>query len=134
MSGTSEEIKSIDRRLDGITVTTGTASGSATLANGDQAVYTITTSSDSGAKVNVGADVSLYVGSVAAANQLPGGSGIDESQWQVIGPWNDLQATDSINHKVKVYVRNISAGSSTVILNTKSRVIVNSPTPSEAIS
>ena len=129
--GTSEEIKSIERRLDGIIVSTGTASGSTTLGNGDQTVFTITTTSGSGAKVNVASDVTLYIGSVAAANQLPGGSAIDESQWQVIGPWNDWGATDNVNVKTLIYVRNISAGSQSVLLRTISRTIVNSPTPDQ---
>ena len=128
MPSANQEIKQVGIRLDGIIESTGTASGSTTLANGEQVVFTITTSSDTGAKVFVVADVSLYVGSVAVANQLPGGSSIDESQWQIIGPWSDWGATNNVNHKTLVYVRNISAGSLTVLIRTISRAISNSRT------
>jgi len=59
--------------------------------------------------------ISMYIGSVAAANQLPGGSSIDESQWQVIGPRMNQEDWESAlypRHKeyATVYVRDISAG------------------------
>ena len=72
--------------------------------------------------------VSVYVGSVAAANLLPGGSGVDESQWQVIGPYFDYSEWESAGfpaHEdyVTLYIRNISAGSQTLIINSKWKYI-----------
>ncbi len=126
----NEDIRSLQRRLDQIIDQTGEATGSTVLGNGDQALFTITTSSNSGAKVMVAADIAVYIGTAVTANQLPGGASIDESQWQVIGPWNDFESSDGINTKTLVYIRNISAGSQTVILKTASRVLINSATPS----
>jgi len=59
--------------------------------------------------------ISIYVTSITAANQLPGGSSIDESQWQIIGPRMNQEDWESAlypRHKeyATVYVRDISAG------------------------
>jgi len=124
-----EDIKALSRRLDSLIESTGTATGSISLANGEEITFTITTSSNSNAKVLPVVDLTLYIGSVADANRLPEGSGITESQWQVIGPWSDWGATNNVNHKTKIFIRNISAGTQTVLIKTISRVIVNSPTP-----
>src|SRR3990167_4391424 len=125
----NEDIRIAKQRLDGIIDSSATGTGTATLSNGEQSVFTIITTADSGGKVFVVADVTLYIGSVDADNQLPGGSTTDESAWQVIGPWADWGATDNTNHITRIYVRNISAcASQSVLLRTISRAIINSPT------
>lgn len=130
----NEDIRSLQRRLDVIIDHTETDSATAPLGNGDQALFIITTSSNSGAKVLVNVDVALYVGSVSDATQLPGGGSVDESQYQVIGPFSDWDDSDGNNNVHKIYVRNISAGSVNVLLRTASRVIVNSATPSTVLA
>jgi len=102
-----------------------TDSASATIGNNVQILLTHTISQANNAKMFAIPDISIYIGSVSANNQLPGGSAIDESEWQVIGPWNDWGTTDNKNSKTKIYVRNISAGSSTVLFRVKSRFITN---------
>ena len=102
-----------------------TNSASATIGNNVQVLLTHTVSQKNNAKMFAVPDISIYLGSVATNNQLPGGSSVDESQWQVIGPWNDWGTTDNQNSKTKVYVRNISAGSTTVLFRIKSRFFTN---------
>ncbi len=109
--------------------TTLLATASTALNNGDQAVFTITTSHDFGFDL-LAAEVyiAMYVGAVAGANELPGGSGIDESQWQVIGPYHSYSAWDGEKDSstTRVYVRNISAGASqTVTLRTVTKYLSN---------
>lgn len=105
--------------------TTSLSSTSPTLNNGDQVLFTVTTSSNIGSTMLAIPDLSFYVDSVADANKLPGGSGIDESQWQMIGPWFDWAATDNRNHITKVYIRNISAGAVVVTARARVRFITN---------
>lgn len=115
-----------NRLLGDIVLLSATASSSATISNGQQATFTITTASISNQRIMNVEDIALYVGSVADANQLPGGSAIDESQWQVIFMGNDWNSTDDNNVVNIVYVRNISAGASKdVLIRAQSRVIVN---------
>ena len=104
---------------------TAQASASSSINDGEQVVFTIQTLSKAGVRLLTIPDISVYIGSAVGANQLPGGSSIDESQWQVIGPWQDLAASDGFDVITRVYVRNISAGTSTVILQVKSRLITN---------
>ena len=102
-----------------------TESASATIGNNVQILLTHTISQENNAKILAIPDFSIYIGSVTTATQLPGGSSIDESEWQVIGPWNDWGTTDNRNSKTKLYVRNVSAGDSLVIFRVKSRFITN---------
>ena len=104
-----------------------TTSTSFTFANGEQAVITFTISTTDGSKLLANLDVTFYVGTVTAANALPGGSGIDETQFQMIGPWTDWASTDNKNVKTKVYILNISAGSVTVNVRSLYRYIANNP-------
>ncbi len=102
-----------------------TETASATIGNNVQILLTHTISQKNNAKMFAIPDISIYIGSVATDNQLPGGSSVDESEWQVIGPWNDWGTTDNQNSKTKIYVRNISAGDSLVIFKIKSRFLTN---------
>ena len=74
--------------------TTATVAATAALNNGDQAVITITITHNREFDIlSAETYLSLYQGSVTSANQLPGGSSVDESQWQIIGPfydWNSI--------------------------------------------
>ena len=116
------------RLLGKIVGVSALGSSTGTVGNGDQVVFSITTSTSSGSLLISIPDVTLYVGSIASANQLPGGSSIDESQWQVIFMGNDWNDTDGNNTVYQIYVRNISAGASKdVILRTVSRAITNKP-------
>ena len=89
------------------------------ISNGQQTTFTITFSVPD-ATLNfrclIQPEISLYVDSVAAANQLPSGSAIDETQWQVIGPWMDVDASDGRNMVMKLYILNISAGASKLLI------------------
>lgn len=102
-----------------------TGSASTSLGNGDQVVITNTLSQKYGARLLSFVDISVYVDSVATTSQLPGGTSIDESNWQVIGPWYDWAATDGQNVKILLYIRNISAGSVTLYIRTQHRYIVD---------
>jgi len=98
-----------------------------TFGNGDQAVITATLETENNTKLLAILDSSLYVTSVADSNQLPSGSGVDETQYQIIGPWYDWGSTDNKNVKVKLYVLNISAGTVTVLGRSIWRYIANDP-------
>jgi len=122
------EFEDVWRRMEGLVDSSSDGTDTQTLSNGDWYCWAITISNKAGAKIQTQLDTSLYIGSVAAANQLPGGA-IDASQWQVIGPWPDWGATDNISTVWRVYVRNISAGASKdVLLRIRARAIANTRT------
>ena len=115
-----------NRNLGNIVLLSSISIGTATLSNTDEVVFAVTTSAKNGQRIFCVPDISVYVGTVTAANQLPGGSSITESDWQIVFMGNDLNTTDSFNTKTDVYIRNISAGASQVVtIRTQSRVIVN---------
>lgn len=99
----------------------------ATLSNGQQTTFSITTTSQGNSRNLSIPDITLYVGSVATNNRLPGGSNVTASQWQVVFMGNDWLLNDGKNTVTQVFVRNISAGASqTVIMQAKRRSL--SPT------
>jgi hypothetical protein len=105
-------------------------SSSAATVNGDQVVNQIKVTSL--AKKNLIAIIerAVYVSSKVVANLLPGGSGIDESQFQVIGnnfSIIDTTGTDAETHQLvnHFYVRNISAGAVTIYFDAYVRYIIN---------
>jgi hypothetical protein len=100
--------------------------------NGEQVLITYTLSTDVNTKLLATLDTSYYQGSVTAANQLPGGSGVDETQFQFIGPFHDWGTTDNKNVKIKTYILNISAGNVTMNGRSIWRYIANDPTGEEA--
>lgn len=107
----------------------GNADGlSFTFGNGDQALVTFTLETENNTKLFATLDVSVYVGSQATANQLPGGSAVNETNFQFIGPFYDWHTTDNKNVKVKLYILNISAGSVTIVVRSVWRYIANDPT------
>lgn len=122
------------RLLGDIVQRTATASGSQSLNNGDQVVFTITSTNDPSARIFGVQDLALYQTNDGNGSwQLPGGGSVDESQWQVIGPWNDWHnpnvAGNDPNHLwTKVYIRNISAGAATTVyIDAWLRLISNRP-------
>ncbi|KKL28932.1 hypothetical protein LCGC14_2370200 [marine sediment metagenome] len=54
-------------------------------------------------------DISLFESSIAESNLIPNGSSIDASNYQIIGPFNDMAATDNFNTATKVFMRNTSS-------------------------
>lgn len=92
-----------------------------TLSNGDEVYVRIELNHSDDVPLLALPYITLYVGSVADANELPGGSGIDESQWQVIGPkhpydtWAERDFPRN-EESVVLYIRNISAGASKTVL------------------
>ena len=72
----------------------------------------------------------IYIGTKTAAYLLPGGASIDESQFQVIGgnfsildTSGDTMGTNQLASHL--YIRNISAGTVTVYIDTYVRYIIN---------
>ena len=97
---------------------------STTMENGQEVFVTATITQNDGYEIFGHPYLSMYVGNIAVANLLPGGSSVDESQWNIIGPhfefykWSD---TGFAKHKeiTTIYVRNISAGSVTLTFRFK---------------
>lgn len=110
---------------------TSLASASTVLSNGDRAVFTFTQTNTRGDDtLNAEEYISFYVGSVSSANQLPGGSGVTDTQWSVIGPLYNYQtwAGNTYTSKATVSITNISAGASQTVLS-RSQVKYFSITP-----
>lgn len=114
------------RSLGNIILSGSTVTSTTTLNNNQQVVYTITTSTKNpNAKTFVVPDITIYQGSVANANSIPDGANVTATNYQIIFMGNDWGQTNNINTVTKVYVRNISAGTQTIILKLISRVITN---------
>lgn len=94
---------------------TSIVSASTSLSNGESATFTITVSNPDDRKMIALPDVTIYAGSVAAGNELIEGANITPSEWIKDGPYNDLGDNDNINTVTKVFIANVSAGSSTAI-------------------
>ena len=98
--------------------------------NGDQIVNQITATNTSGKNILPIYERVVYVGSRTAANILPGGSAIVESQWQVIGDFNSHVKTNGESVALNEianwrYIRNISAGTVTLYIDVYLRYIIN---------
>lgn len=112
--------------------TTETQSASATLSNGDQTMVSVTVVADLGATILSDIEITLWHGSVSILNLLPGGSSVDESAWQIIGPrneWSFSGGTTEVGNDFVVsrtYIRNISAGASqTLNVRVRAKYITN---------
>ena len=107
------------RNLGNIVYGTDTSIASTSIGNGQEVYVTSSIAQNDEFELQGHVYLSMYVGTVAVANLLPGGSAIDESQWQIIGPhyefykWSD---SNFARHReyVTIYVRNISAGTVTL--------------------
>lgn len=116
------------RNLSDIIFRGAAGTGSTTLNNGEDIVFTSTLSQNDEYQIIALPYISLYVGSIASANLLPGGSGVDESQWQVIPTlynWDswDLNEYPLDKEYSSIYVRNISAGTQTVYIAVRHKYI-----------
>lgn len=112
------------RHLDNVIFGTTEETVQTTLANNEQVTINYSITQNDGFEEKADLYFVIYIGSVAAANKLPGGSAIDESQWQVIGPFFDYDKWTEAGFSkhqdfVCLYIRNISAGSSIVIVQSK---------------
>lgn len=127
-TGSGNEVFYANRR--GFVVDSQTST--ATIAgfdNGEQIVNQVSIENVSGRNVIAIVERALYVGSVAGANLLPGGSSIDESQFQIIGgnfsllkySQEEVGPYELANHQ---YIRNISAGTISLIIQVRVRYIV----------
>lgn len=123
------DIQELRQHFDNLVQVSNTASGSTTLNNGDAVTFTMTTASLSKGILNAEPDTTLYLGTVSTNTAFPDGSGIDMSQWQIMGPYTDWGSASANKNdvKTKVYIRNISAGASqTILFRGWARVIINS--------
>lgn len=101
-----------------------------TLAAAAEHLFEVIVTTQSQERLQATIEQALYVGSVAAANALPGGSGVTESNWQVIGPIPSLLKADGTETEpyercFQTYVRNASGGSLDVILRYRISYIAN---------
>jgi hypothetical protein len=108
------------RNLSNIIYGSEEANASTSLSNGEQAYVSLSISQNQKYEILGHLYTSIYIGSISVATQLPGGSSIDESQWQVIGPFYDYQNWSEQyfpKHEeyAVLYIRNISAGASTTV-------------------
>ena len=75
--------------------------------------------------------IARYINSIVSTQQLPGGSGVTESQWIWTAPEFDYGAWDGSRNKsvILVYIRNVSAGASqTVSFKLQAKFIAGTPT------
>jgi len=134
------------RSLGNIIKLQSTGSVSTTLSNGDEAILDILIINNKDANIIVEPEISLYQTSVATANLIPFGSSVTASEFQIIGPWNewtgvekfsDIAADEAIPYYstlTHIYIRNISAGASTVILaRVRDRYITNQDDTSQTV-
>ena len=111
-----------------LSVTQSTVTG---LNDGDQVLNQILVTNIDNKRLLVTTERATYITSVSNANLLPAGSSVDESQWQVIGPFDaiikgDGAAIDGNDFANQLYIRNISAGASqTIIFRGIARYVIN---------
>lgn len=108
---------------------------SVTVNNGDVAKMELLTKTANNNLVIVSNEMNLYVGSINDLNLLPAvfnGSSTDMSQWQLYGPFNSIisgilggAAVSNSQNSHQVIVRNISAGTVTLIFQARTKYIIN---------
>ena len=114
------------RNMAGFIFGTVGSDASTSMGNGGEVYVTFSISQNQEFEILGHPYISIYVGDVDVDNLLPGGSSIDESQWQIIGPhyefykWSDSGFARHQEY-VTIYVRNISAGTVTVTFRSKWR-------------
>ena len=115
------------RSLGNIIKVSNNLEASTTISNGEDAIFTLIFINNLDADVIGEPEFSLWKTSVSSANLIPNGSGIDMSQFQIMGPWNEWTevlltggligiAVPKLAIISRLYIRNISAGASTVIV------------------
>ena len=102
--------------------------------NGDQVVQQVKISNSKGRTILAIIERAIYAGTDNDATYLlPGGTNIDESQFQVIGnnfsildtSGNSSDSDELVNH---LYIRNISAGATNLYIDVRVRYILNTAT------
>ncbi len=118
----------LKKAIENIIQTSNTVTISTTFNNGDDKTAVFTFTSTSKAKLEGQVDLAAYIDSVASNNSFINGANFNPSQWIVIGPFYDLDATDGKNVIYKLRIKNVSAGSHTVVVKAVIRAIQNSIT------
>ena len=116
-----------NRGLGNVVKVFETLQGSVTLSNGDDATFSLRFINELDADLLVEPEWSLWQTSISSANLIPNGASIDMSDYQIMGPWNEWtevifnegdveEPIPTFASVSRMYVRNISAGASTVII------------------
>lgn len=92
---------------------TDTVIDSATLASGEDVVFTMTTQSSKDVRIWTQENISLFEGSISEDNLIPAGANVTASDYQIIGPIRDQSSGDGNNIVSKIYIRNTSSTPST---------------------
>jgi hypothetical protein len=100
------------------------------IATGADTLFEVVIRTDSGERFQPIIESALYVGGVLAATRLPGGGIVDESKWQIIGPFRSLSKSDGTETDpgevcFQLYVRNISNGTVDVLWRYRISYIAN---------
>ncbi len=100
------------------------------LANGSGVTNKVTVTNNYNKRLLGIIERAVYVDSVAAANLLPGGASIDETDWQIIGSnfsVIDTGGTPVVDNKLfnHLFLHNISAGTVNLIFHVHVRYILN---------
>lgn len=107
---------------------TSTASASfSALPDGDNVIFTITTEHSQGLRIFITAHISVYEGSVSAANKIQGGDNIGNTDYELT-IWPDWGATNNKNVVHRVWVLNNSGGPEDILIRVNSRFIVETAT------
>lgn len=99
---------------------TGTFSQS--MADNDWVVITATLTGNSGGRLLAMPSATLYEGSVAAGNELPDGSNVNDTDWSW-HMWIDWGDSDNNNVVHKTYVTNVSGLTKTIVYRINFRSI-----------
>ena len=123
---TVEKKRSSEQFLDlGLTAT---ASASITaLADATSVIFTMTTEHDADLRIFATVHLSIYEGSVSAANKIQGGSNIGNTDYEMT-IWPDWGATNNKNVVHRVWVLNNTGGSKDILLRVNTRFIVETAT------
>lgn len=101
------------------------ASASTAIAGGASATFSVTLASSYGLRLYAFPEFTLYKTTVSAANAIPDGASVTPSDYDILA-WIDKRASDTNNIVLKVYVRNTTAGSQTILLRANFRYILES--------
>lgn len=118
--------QALRQALENIISTTSVAQATTSLTNTQSTVFTITTTSTSGAQLMTLPYFSLYMTSVSAANIFPDGANVTMSSWVVIPFINDETNSTTGSCVAKIYVQNNTGSTQTLIIRTQSFSIINS--------
>lgn len=107
---------------------TSTASASITaLADATSVIFTVTTEHDADLRIFVTAHMTVYEGSVSAANKIQGGSNIGNTDYEM-AIWADWGATNNNNVVHKIWILNTSGGAEDILIRFNARFVVETAT------